>query len=121
MEAEQLKAKESREILKQLREAEEERVATLESKLAELSEVVGSYDRVKQQDLQAIQYVGFNNNNSNNSGFLYSAQVRNSQTLTQHFIIIILVTRPFYFIPFKPISAPLELFNLCCQINRSLS
>ncbi|XP_071809060.1 GRIP and coiled-coil domain-containing protein 1-like [Asterias amurensis] len=55
VEAEQLKAKESREILKRLREAEEERVATLESKLAELSEVVGSYDRVKQQDLQAIQ------------------------------------------------------------------
>ncbi|XP_038074748.1 GRIP and coiled-coil domain-containing protein 1-like [Patiria miniata] len=55
VEAEQQKAKESKEVLRQLREAEEERVATLESKLAELSEVVGNYDRVKQQDQQAIQ------------------------------------------------------------------
>ncbi|XP_022083862.1 GRIP and coiled-coil domain-containing protein 1-like [Acanthaster planci] len=54
VEVEQQKAKESKEVLKQLREAEEERVATLESKLAELSEVVGNYDRVKQQGQQAV-------------------------------------------------------------------
>ena len=55
VDAEQQKAKDTTESLRQLRKAEEERVATLENKLAELSEVVGNYDRVKQQDQLAIQ------------------------------------------------------------------
>lgn len=33
----------------------ETRVAGLESRLAELSEIVGGYDRLRQQDQQAIQ------------------------------------------------------------------
>lgn len=35
--------------------AHEARVAGLEGRLAELSEIVGGYDRLRQQDQQAIQ------------------------------------------------------------------
>lgn len=52
---EQQKSREADERLKRARALEEERVTALEAKLAELSEVVGSNDRVRQQDQLAIQ------------------------------------------------------------------
>lgn len=55
VELEQQKSREAEERLNQARAMEEERVTALEAKLAELSEVVGSYDRVRQQDQIAIQ------------------------------------------------------------------
>ncbi|PIK48571.1 putative GRIP and coiled-coil domain-containing protein 1-like [Apostichopus japonicus] len=55
VEMEQQKSREADERLKRARALEEERVTALEAKLAELSEVVGSNDRVRQQDQLAIQ------------------------------------------------------------------
>ncbi|XP_071501673.1 GRIP and coiled-coil domain-containing protein 1-like [Diadema antillarum] len=55
IELEQQKARETEERLKKTRAVEEQRVADLESKLSELSETVGSYDRGRQQDQTAIQ------------------------------------------------------------------
>lgn len=52
---EQQKSRDAEERLNHARALEEERVTALEAKLAELSEVVGSYDRVRQQDQLAIQ------------------------------------------------------------------
>lgn len=52
---EQRRAKEAEDRARHLAAVHEERVANLESHLAELSESVGSYDRVRQQDQLAIQ------------------------------------------------------------------
>ncbi|KAE8749866.1 hypothetical protein FOCC_FOCC003335 [Frankliniella occidentalis] len=51
---EQRRAKDAEDTAKHLAAVHEERVANLESHLAELSETVGSYDRLRQQDQQAI-------------------------------------------------------------------
>ena len=59
VEMEQQKAKEAEERLSKARTTEEARVAALEAKLSELSSTVGNYDRVKQQDQIAIQWVLF--------------------------------------------------------------
>lgn len=52
---EQRRAKDAEDRARYLAAANEERVANLESHLAELSETVGSYDRMRQQDQLAIQ------------------------------------------------------------------
>ena len=57
IEMEQQKARETEERLQKTRAAEEKRVADLESKLSDLSETVGTYDRGRQQDQHAIQSV----------------------------------------------------------------
>ncbi len=59
VELEQQKAKEAEERLNKARTTEEARVAALETKLSDLSTTVGNYDRVKQQDQLAIQYVSY--------------------------------------------------------------
>ncbi|KAK3912433.1 GRIP and coiled-coil domain-containing protein 1 [Frankliniella fusca] len=51
---EQRRAKDAEDRARHLAAVHEERVANLESHLAELSETVGSYDRLRQQDQQAI-------------------------------------------------------------------
>lgn len=51
---EQRRAKEAEDRARHLAAVHEERVANLESHLAELSETVGSYDRLRQQDQLAI-------------------------------------------------------------------
>ncbi|XP_030844936.1 GRIP and coiled-coil domain-containing protein 1 isoform X2 [Strongylocentrotus purpuratus] len=55
IELEQQKARETEERLQKTRAAEEQRVADLESKLSDLSDTVGTYDRGRQQDQHAIQ------------------------------------------------------------------
>lgn len=55
IEMEQHKARETEERLQKTRAVEEQRVADLESKLSDLSETVGTYDRGRQQDQHAIQ------------------------------------------------------------------
>lgn len=52
---EQRRAKDAEDRARHLAAVHEERVANLESHLADLSETVGSYDRVRQQDQLAIQ------------------------------------------------------------------
>lgn len=52
---EQHRAKDAEDRARYLAAANEERVANLESHLAELSETVGTYDRMRQQDQLAIQ------------------------------------------------------------------
>nr|SVE81879.1 EOG090X04IO [Daphnia magna] len=51
---EQRNAVEAKEDARQLAEAHEKRVATLETRLAEFSERIGSYDRLRQQDLATV-------------------------------------------------------------------
>lgn len=51
---EQHRANDAEERLRHIAKTSEERVAGLEAKLSELSEVVGGYDRVRHQDQQAI-------------------------------------------------------------------
>ncbi|XP_057368005.1 GRIP and coiled-coil domain-containing protein 1-like [Daphnia carinata] len=51
---EQRNAIEAKEDARQLAEAHEKRVATLETRLAEFSERIGSYDRLRQQDLATV-------------------------------------------------------------------
>nr|SVE88577.1 EOG090X04IO [Daphnia sinensis] len=51
---EQRNAVEAKEEARQLAEAHEKRVATLETRLAEFSERIGSYDRLRQQDLATV-------------------------------------------------------------------
>lgn len=51
---EQRRANEAEEKLKSLAQGSEERVTTLELKVAELSEMIGNYDRLRHQDQQAI-------------------------------------------------------------------
>lgn len=55
LERERKRANEAEERLKQQGKIEEERIASLEEKLAELSETVGHYDRQREQDQLAIQ------------------------------------------------------------------
>ncbi|XP_071955847.1 GRIP and coiled-coil domain-containing protein 1-like [Antedon mediterranea] len=55
VELEQQKSKEAQEQVKRTASMEEQRVAGLEAKLSELSDVVGNYSRVRQQDQLAIQ------------------------------------------------------------------
>ncbi|XP_002741891.1 GRIP and coiled-coil domain-containing protein 1-like, partial [Saccoglossus kowalevskii] len=52
---EQKKAEEAEEKLKLAAETDEKRVASLEDKLSELSEVTGTYERLRYQDQMAIQ------------------------------------------------------------------
>jgi hypothetical protein len=52
---EQKRATDAEERARQLAALHEERVANLEERLAELSETVGNYDRIRQQDQLAIQ------------------------------------------------------------------
>ena len=52
---EQNRAAETEERARKLAAVHEERVANLESRLAELSASVGSYDRLRQQDQLSIQ------------------------------------------------------------------
>lgn len=52
---EQIKAKRAEESARKVCARQEERVALLESKLAELSETVGQYDLRRRHDLQLIQ------------------------------------------------------------------
>jgi len=52
---EQKRATDAEERARRLAAAHEERVANLEARLAELSETVGNYDRLRQQDQLAIQ------------------------------------------------------------------
>lgn len=54
MKQEQRNAVEAKEDARQLAEAHEKRVASLESRLAEFSERIGSYDRLRQQDLATV-------------------------------------------------------------------
>lgn len=49
------RANEAEEKLNSLAAISEERVASLESRLSELSQMIGNYDRLRQQDLSAIQ------------------------------------------------------------------
>nr|SVE75694.1 EOG090X04IO [Daphnia hispanica] len=51
---EQRNAVEAKEDARQLAEAHEKRVASLEARLAEFSERIGSYDRLRQQDLATV-------------------------------------------------------------------
>ncbi len=51
---EQHNAAEAKEEARQLAEAHEKRVASLEARLAEFSERIGSYDRLRQQDLTQL-------------------------------------------------------------------
>ncbi|XP_033096048.1 GRIP and coiled-coil domain-containing protein 1-like, partial [Anneissia japonica] len=55
VELEQQKSKEAEEQARVTASTEEQRVAGLEAKLSELSDVVGNYSRVRQQDQLAIQ------------------------------------------------------------------
>lgn len=55
VEQEKHRVSEAEEKLKALSAVSEARIASLESRLSELSEVVGSYDRLKQKDQVAIQ------------------------------------------------------------------
>jgi cell division protein FtsX len=52
---EQKRATDAEERARRLAAVHEERVANLEARLAELSETVGNYDRLRQQDQMAIQ------------------------------------------------------------------
>jgi hypothetical protein len=52
---EQKRATDAEERARRLGAVHEERVANLEARLAELSETVGNYDRLRQQDQLAIQ------------------------------------------------------------------
>lgn len=52
---EQKRASDAEERGRRLAAVHEERVANLEARLAELSETVGNYDRLRQQDQMAIQ------------------------------------------------------------------
>jgi hypothetical protein len=52
---EQKRATDAEERARRLAAVHEERVANLEARLAELSETVGNYDRLRQQDQLAIQ------------------------------------------------------------------
>lgn len=49
------RANEAEEKLNSLSAVSEERVASLESRLSELSQLIGNYDRLRQQDLSSIQ------------------------------------------------------------------
>jgi hypothetical protein len=51
---EQKRATDAEERARRLAAVHEERVANLEARLAELSETVGNYDRLRQQDQTAI-------------------------------------------------------------------
>jgi hypothetical protein len=51
---EQKRASDAEERARRLAAIHEERVANLEARLAELSETVGNYDRLRQQDQTAI-------------------------------------------------------------------
>lgn len=51
---EQRNALEAKEDARKLAEAHEKRVASLEARLAEFSERIGSYDRLRQQDLATV-------------------------------------------------------------------
>ncbi|XP_013788184.1 GRIP and coiled-coil domain-containing protein 1-like, partial [Limulus polyphemus] len=55
VEQEKHRVSEAEEKLKALSAVSEARIASLESRVSELSEVVGSYDRLKQKDQKAIQ------------------------------------------------------------------
>lgn len=52
---ERIKAKRAEETAKRMSASQEERVATLEARLAELSETVGEYDRQRRKDQDVIQ------------------------------------------------------------------
>lgn len=52
---EQERASEAEERARRLAATHEERVANLEAKLAELSQTVGNYDRLRQNDQGALQ------------------------------------------------------------------
>lgn len=52
---ERVKAKRAEETAKRMCASQEERVATLEARLAELSETVGEYDRQRRKDQDVIQ------------------------------------------------------------------
>ena len=51
---EQRNAAEAEEIARKLAASHEKRVVALEARLAELSETVGAYDRLRQQDLATV-------------------------------------------------------------------
>ncbi|XP_057289788.1 GRIP and coiled-coil domain-containing protein 1-like [Hydractinia symbiolongicarpus] len=55
LEIEQTRAKHAEEILKSTQEHEEQRIAELESRLSELSVIVGSYDKQRQEDQAVIR------------------------------------------------------------------
>ena len=54
LQQEQLNAAEAKEAARCLAEAHEKRVASLETRLAEFSERIGTYDRLRQQDLATV-------------------------------------------------------------------
>lgn len=54
MSQEQHNAAEAKEEARQLAQAHDKRVASLEARLAEFSERIGSYDRLRQQDLATV-------------------------------------------------------------------
>ena len=57
LDAEQKRANEAETKLEAQAKLDEERVASLEAKLSELSDIVGNYDRQREQDQIAIQFV----------------------------------------------------------------
>ena len=70
------RAEEAEEKLKLLTLVKEKRIANLEGRISELSEMIGNYDKTRQQDLITIQklkvcifvtthYTNFLNNNDN--------------------------------------------------------
>ncbi len=58
MQQEQRRANEAEDRLKVTARQSEERVSSLETKLSELSDVVGNYERLRFQDRTAIQVCG---------------------------------------------------------------
>ncbi len=58
---EQRNAAEAKESARLLDEAHEKRVASLEARLAEFSERIGAYDRLRQQDLSTVAKLKVNN------------------------------------------------------------
>lgn len=54
IEQEQQNASEAKEAARQLDASHEKRVASLEARLAEFSERIGTYDRLRQQDLATV-------------------------------------------------------------------